>query len=73
MAIPELTLGFSDLTPPEQADLTPEAIDQLWDRGQQDVVFWSAIRSAARPPVYAERSPFADMSDDWDLFNEVMR
>jgi len=73
MALPEHTLGFSDLTPIEQSDITPEVIDDLWDRRGEDAVFWSAIRNAARPPVYAERSPFADMSDDADLLTEVLR
>jgi hypothetical protein len=74
MALPEQTLGFHDATPLEQADITPEVIDSLWDRDSEDVVFWSAIRSTARTPVYSEPSnKYLDLGDDSDLFNEVMR
>jgi hypothetical protein len=71
MALPENQIGFSDAVPLEQADVTEDILDTLHGRGNEDVIFWSAIRGAARPP-FAPPSKYNDPANDEDLLQEIM-
>ena len=74
MALPENSIEFSDATPLEPGDLTDDVIDHLHARDMEDVVFWSALRGAARAPAFAAENKYpADLTNDDELFAEVMR
>jgi hypothetical protein len=71
--------------PLEPADVTDEMLDALHSSRDEDAVFWSAVRGAARAPdaalpkhrfgsaVHARENRYPDLSNDAELFDEVMR
>jgi hypothetical protein len=73
MALPENSIGYSDLIGLTPDDVTDDIIDRLHSRVDEGAVLnWALAKSVVRMPV---RLPprFADWSDDADLFQEIMR
>jgi hypothetical protein len=74
MALPENSIGFSDLIPLGPEDLTDEVLDRLHSRVDEGAVLsWALARHVVRKPVARTPVKYLDPADDADLFEEIMR
>jgi hypothetical protein len=73
MALPENSIPYTDLIGLTPDDVTDEALDRLHSGIDESAVLsWALAREAVRvrPHVPAR---FVDLTDDADLFAEIMR
>jgi hypothetical protein len=73
MAIPENSIGYTDLIGLTPDDVTDDVLDRLHSGADEDAVLnWALAKSVIR---IRTRLParFVDLTDDRDLFEEIMR
>jgi hypothetical protein len=74
MALPEYSIGYSDLIPLEPGDVTDSVLDRLHSSADEArVLSWALARDVVRMPVRRPVPRLLDWSDDADLFEEIMR
>jgi hypothetical protein len=74
MALPENSIGYSDLIPLEPGDVTDADLDRLHSTiDEGPVLDWALARDVVRIPVRRPAPRILDLSDDADLFEAVMR
>ena len=74
MALPENSIGYSDLISLTPEDVTDEVLDRLHSSADEGLVLsWALARQTVRPAPVRLPARFLDPSDDADLFEEIMR
>jgi hypothetical protein len=74
VALPENSIGFSDLISLMPEDVDDAALDRLHSRVDEAAVFsWANARQVVRKPIARMPTRYLDPSDDADLFEEIMR
>ena len=74
MALPEYSIGYSDLIGLTPEDVTDDVIDRLHSGiDERAVLNWALARDVVRTPVSRTPTKYLDPSDDADLFEEIMR
>jgi hypothetical protein len=74
MALPENSIGFSDQIALVPDDVSDEVLDRLHSRiDEGEILSWALARNVVRIPVARQPPRFVDLTDDRDLFDEVMR